>query len=483
MYQLISSMKWIFTILVSLISFLTDAQNYSGQYPGAVHFFSVNGSNSLTHVYTDSLSVMGNELIVFPALGFLGVNDPVADSLCNMWGGCGLKKIEPTVLGNKINSSSNFVKYFNFYGDSLNVNFGINIGDTQIVYQSQSANLIIKYYCFERDSATIFNVSDSLILFQVITFDTLGNLITNSITGDTILYSKNVGLLNGFTFDYFPNTISNIELKGIRNPNYGFYGLTQVDIYNYQIGDLIETREGNNYNITYHFLEVLSRTDYPSYVVYSMKDIQMSGNSPFPPLIYSYDTVFINKTYYKSYIDYEGTSYVLNQSIMNNCKTGTRLNFQYWTSCGPNYCEAGDCYGYGDCFGSYYFSGYLFEGVGLFETGNQNGMGGYSFKGVNYINIGGLECGSSNVLSVSDNFMQTEFSIFPNPTSNYITFQTNQTIQNGKIQLTDLSGRVLQQFNFDQSLQIDLSHFSKGIYLIKLYSNNKLLSVQKLVKE
>lgn len=476
-------MKWIFTILVSFVSFISFAQNYSGQYPGAIHFYSVNGSNLLTHIYTDSISVMGNELSVFPALGYRGVNDPVADSLCNMWGGCGLKKIEPTILGSKIVSGPNFVKYFDFYGDSLNVNFEISIGDTQTVYQSQSSNLILKYYCFDRDSATIFNISDSIIRFQVIALDTLGNLITNIVSGDTIVFSKNVGLLKGFTFNYFPNTISNIELMGIRNPNYGFYGLTQVDIYNYQIGDLIETREGNNNYITYHFLEVLSRTDFPNYVVYSMKDIQKTGNSPFPPSTFSYDTVFINKTYYKSYIDYEGTNYVLNQSIMNNCITGTQLNFQYWISCGPNYCEAGDCYGYGDCFGAFYFSGYLFEGVGLFETGNQNGMGGYYFKGVNYFNTGGLECGSSIVLSISDNFKQTVFSIFPNPTSNLITLQTNQIIQNGKIQLTDLSGRLVQQFNFDQSLQIDLSHFSNGVYLINFFGDGNLLSVQKLVKE
>lgn len=476
-------MKTIFTILVLFISTLSLAQNYSGQYTTATYFYSVNGSNSLTHIYIDSVSLNGSELTVFPVLGYLGLNDPFADSACMMWGGCGLKKIEPTILGNKIVSGSNFVKYFNFYGDSLNVNFGINIGDTQTVYRSDTFNLILKYHCIERDTSTIFNLLDSIIQFQVIAMDTLGNMVLNDVTGDTIIYSKNVGLLKGFSIGYFPNAISNIDLKGIRNPNYGFYGLTQVDIYNYQVGDIIETREGSNSSITYHFLEVLSRTDYPNYVFYTMKDIQMSGNSPFPPLNYSYDTILINKTYYKSYIDYEGTNYVLNQSIMNNCKTGVQLDFHYWLYCDLLYCETGDCYGYGDCFGAFYVSGYQMEGVGLFETANQNGMGGYYFKGVNYFNSGGIECGSSNVLSVSDNFVASEFSIFPNPSSDFVTLHTKQRIPQAKILLTDLSGRTVQQFNFDQTIQIDLSYFSNGIYLIKLFHDDKLLSVQKLVKE
>ena len=53
----------------------------------------------------------------------------------------------------------------------------------------------------------------------------------------------------------------------------------------------------------------------------------------------------------------------------------------------------------------------------------------------------------------------------------------------GKGVFTDLSGRVVQQINFEQSLQIDLSHFSNGIYLVKLFDDGNLLSVQKLVKE
>lgn len=236
-------MKFYFSLLLSITSFISYAQNYSGQYPGAMHFYSVNGSNTLTTIKEDSSVVIGSELSVFPQLLLRDVlSENIVDTNCIFWGGqeCLYKQDGPTLFGIKTISDNNFVKYFNFNGDSLTVRFDIPIGNTQTVFRDQDTNLLVKYFCLSKDTATLFGVADSIILFTLITTDSLSNLMMSPLSGDTVVYSKNTGLVKGFSFDYFPTSFSSIELKGIRNPNYGFIGLTYADIYNYQIGDKIE---------------------------------------------------------------------------------------------------------------------------------------------------------------------------------------------------------------------------------------------------
>jgi len=83
----------------------------------------------------------------------------------------------------------------------------------------------------------------------------------------------------------------------------------------------------------------------------------------------------------------------------------------------------------------------------------------------------------------NDNFVSGNISISQNPTNNFIVIKNNSTINNLSIKLFDIGGKFLKQSylngNKKQVIQIDLP---KGIYIISLFSNEKLIKSEKNIK-
>lgn len=75
-------------------------------------------------------------------------------------------------------------------------------------------------------------------------------------------------------------------------------------------------------------------------------------------------------------------------------------------------------------------------------------------------------------------------SIFPNPTVGTIFIETQEPVKNLKIELTDLKGNSIQNYNLtnDGKLKLDLSGNSNGIYLLKL-STDAETKVWKIIKQ
>lgn len=75
----------------------------------------------------------------------------------------------------------------------------------------------------------------------------------------------------------------------------------------------------------------------------------------------------------------------------------------------------------------------------------------------------------NNTLSI-DNIDKTEFTVHPNPTSSYVTFQTNLTSYS--VVLTDIYGKSLG--NFLNKSQMDLSAYPSGVYFARISDLNNL---------
>lgn len=75
----------------------------------------------------------------------------------------------------------------------------------------------------------------------------------------------------------------------------------------------------------------------------------------------------------------------------------------------------------------------------------------------------------------NNNFEGKKVVLFPNPTSGVLNIG-NENLE--KIVVYDISGKVVSQF--EPNPQIDLSNLSKGIYIIKLFSNKEII-VDKIV--
>lgn len=79
--------------------------------------------------------------------------------------------------------------------------------------------------------------------------------------------------------------------------------------------------------------------------------------------------------------------------------------------------------------------------------------------------------GSTTPLSVEDDMLKEAISVYPNPTKNVINIKTvNQSIQVKKVDLIDLSGKLIYSKN-DTNL-IDVKGFSTGIYVLKIQSQD-----------
>ncbi len=73
------------------------------------------------------------------------------------------------------------------------------------------------------------------------------------------------------------------------------------------------------------------------------------------------------------------------------------------------------------------------------------------------------------------------FTIYPNPATEKVTIDAG-TIIKATVKLMDLSGRVVMVSKMNQSLlQLDLSQFSDGVYLLKIEYGDKLMT-KKLIK-
>ena len=73
---------------------------------------------------------------------------------------------------------------------------------------------------------------------------------------------------------------------------------------------------------------------------------------------------------------------------------------------------------------------------------------------------------------------KVEYSIFPNPTTDFITIETSDAIKN--ITLSNVLGQVIYEGN---SKQITMSSFSNGLYLMKVAFENGCLVTEKIIKK
>ncbi len=78
---------------------------------------------------------------------------------------------------------------------------------------------------------------------------------------------------------------------------------------------------------------------------------------------------------------------------------------------------------------------------------------------------------STGVALNTTNFTQSKSVIFPNPTNGMLNIE-NKDLE--KIVLYDISGKIISEFA--PVSQIDLSTVTKGIYIIKLYSEKEIIT-------
>ena len=79
--------------------------------------------------------------------------------------------------------------------------------------------------------------------------------------------------------------------------------------------------------------------------------------------------------------------------------------------------------------------------------------------------------------------MNQEISVYPNPANDYIIFHRQyETSSLGKLEIYDLTGKMMMQRTLDQTNQrIDISNLPEGLYFYKLKSDHSILHSGKIV--
>lgn len=73
---------------------------------------------------------------------------------------------------------------------------------------------------------------------------------------------------------------------------------------------------------------------------------------------------------------------------------------------------------------------------------------------------------------------------YPNPTTNYLTLQLNNSELSGvTYQLTDMSGRLLESKRVEsKETTISMSHYTSSSYFLKVIQNNNAIKTFKIIK-
>ena len=88
-----------------------------------------------------------------------------------------------------------------------------------------------------------------------------------------------------------------------------------------------------------------------------------------------------------------------------------------------------------------------------------------------------------NPVAVPNNPLLT-FSVFPNPTSHYVTIKrSDDNYYFDKAIVYDMYGKLLKTYSCSQNNNdIDLSSFAPGVYILQIVSDSKILGTSKIVK-
>lgn len=492
-------MKKLLLLSFLFVSFIGFSQNYQTIKSSEIHYFGNNDSSYFLATRIDSIEINGLDSIFYSFKTIRNNDTSTIDCyryLGNSWLG------KKTIIQN---DGKNV--FINKDYDSIFVQTQAVVGDTFLFYQYPSLNYI-NGVVTNIDTLTTLGTLDSVKTIQIYSNEPSFNLSTTQIR-----IGKNSGFIEFFPFYNFPNKYekattyfgasdslqSSLTLVGEESSNYGITSLSRFDLYNMEIGDIIQFEETYSNDITdklhVYTNAILSKLihtqDSISYEIMTTHYYHLyEENFMQPPTII--DTTWTETTW-----AIHGTlSKKINIALPEEYYSQYGHQTFYTLSTSSQYCglhqqEFAD--GSSDIIdtcstffldGSNDVHGYT-TGTGIIESYSSHNSGfpwGFTSykKKVNYFSDSSTTCGTFNDVGISENNrLQTSF--YPNPTSSAINYSVN-TNEGISISIFNITGK--QVFSISQQNNkgsVSLNELSKGIYIIQFSTNNGHSSSQKLI--
>lgn len=389
----------------------------------------------------------------------------------------------PSWIGKDIKYTNNSLSIHNLENEEFTLKYNANLGDEWFFHFDSVSN----------DSlfAEITNINQEEIFEELDSIKTI-TITNNSKEVELILkISKNYGFVNTISFKTykvvefrFPDEYFDAELAGVENKKIGITNLTQLEIYDFDIGDEFHTESyrwypPNEANYKYEIQKIISKEESDSTLIYYKEICNNFGiDTSYFPLLKTnryLDQLPYNLYYYRNEVDYT-------QMFLTNNRR-TKIFPGIW------FIKNND-----SCYEMVHADKKKSEISGYY--GRIEGLGGnyYHFDGavsvshhlLKYFKKKDEEWGNpydcDEIINTIDELEFEQVRLFPNPAIDEITISFDNALKDIKVEFYSILGELIEtQQDIKNNQPIPLVNFSEGTVICKIYSGSKLVSTQKVL--
>lgn len=329
---------------------------------------------------------------------------------------------------------------------------------------------------------------DSVVYVKIRHLDSLNQFIQNGYL-DTLIFSKNNGLLRTLNWDDFPSANGN---RWIRRE---LGALTKGEIYDYQPGDEfhILTYRYNAMNPpSYRNIKIIARIDSGlpnkiSYIRELKSEYTINDFNYSPPRSTTYITISVDTITYTNLDQLYGG---LPNQLEPNSNFYTIEFGPRWGTGLPTYQISNPpTYDTNNCWTNYYGQALMeyevIKGIGLLEYLNTFGQGGSShYERLIYYKKGNKTWGTPHIITgIESKENEQNSSFFPNPSAGIIQLDNLDSRGKLNIRIYDVKGVLMKSFQSYQQQRLDLSELSNGMYFIEIIGEDFQFSEKLIIQK
>ncbi len=422
---------------------------------------------------------------------------------CWGWGGC-VENSGSAGFGVKIYSPDPHQYHFiTLGGDSLLFDLS---ADSSVFFENSTELYAL---IFESQSEqTVFGVTDQVQSYRIGHYDTEGNAITSPLHDFTIRIGQNLGLIDFFLIDGFPQVEEPLTLIGDAQLEESLNALTAEMIYDFQEGDVIQYRTTNyqsspfnpigpSVEVKYLKTIFLSRSEEADSLRYSVLNQSFLENGESMQewteevAYYRYDTLSA-LPFYRTRSASEAYSQSFSEKLISQdfCDGVVRVGYEGVS--GPyHYCEMYGTWCMFDTNGPPEITRFEYvSGLGRYYY-NESVLGGEQWnshsktKEVIYYSKGDVSCGQEAILSASTAEKPvSKLTVYPNPSQGVVQLRisSDQLVRPSTVQIFDMAGRWVASYPWKgENAAYDVSELASGLYLMQVVGAEGVIGMERLV--
>lgn len=414
----------------------------------------------------------------------------------------------PQWLGAEIRKTADEIYEFTTAGgDILTFDFGLEAGDSAVIYQNEDMQLYLK--ADGESAGNYLGIEQSTLNFHLLHFSSAGEPSASSLHLAPITIGADLGAVEFMRIDRFPEVLQPISLCGHSGSGVGYSQVRSAEVFDFQPGDVFQYFNHEIFNPfeTESFYEthtVLERSESETTISYTVNIHRFTPDSAVNEVFN--EAWSVSKSAVLGIFPFEDQevlddgsgSYTPNGCLIQdfifaNDSCGSAFTYSQRESFFHN-CPGDEMSCYGNTLHispeEYYYapSEWVYkQGLGLTYSSSGTAMGsGGLIAGVTreliYSSKNGIECGNEIVLDVDYYIAENQLRAYPNPTTGIVKL-SGQILQDIKTTaLYDLTGNLLWSEQLPASDVIDLSSFPPGIYVLQIHTKDNERLTQKLVK-